>query len=150
MKIIFYNNTSRFDRLDKTNYLSDEKILDGVIFKTIEDTNDIIIRINNIQLLSNYNYCYIEDLNSYYFIVERKILNNQIIELTLHNDLLMSKKNDLLKQNCIIARQENIFDAYLNDPNIQIESYARIQTKLFPHSFTNTEASYILVLCGNH
>ena len=66
----------------------------------------------------------------------------------MHIDLLMSFKDTLLQQTCIIARQENKYDAYLNDDNIQVESYERIQTRLFPNGFSNSDASYILVICG--
>ena len=148
MKIKFYINNSRFDRLNKNDYLTNEKTIDTFYFKSKEDTNDLTIQINDKSFLKDYNYCYIEELKSYYFIVSKTVINNSIIELTLHNDLLMTFKDKLLEQDCIISRQEKVFDAYLNDDTIQVESYERIQTRLFPNGFSNSDASFILVVCG--
>lgn len=149
MKLILYTNNSRNDRVDKAEYLTNAKEYNATFLKTEEETNNIIIRLNDINIYKiNYNYVYIEDLHRYYFIVNKTIINNNIIELSLHIDLLMSFKDSLLQQTCIIARQENKYDAYLNDDNIQVESYERIQTRLFPSGFSNSDASYILVICG--
>ena len=147
MKLTLYKNNSRVDRVDKTTYLHEPKNYEKFIFKKEQESNNPIIMLNDINA-NCYNYAFIDTLNTYYFIVEKNIINNNLIELVLHNDLLMTFKDKLLEQTAIISRQENIFDTYLIDNRVSVESYERIQLKKFPYGFTNTNASYVLAIAG--
>lgn len=53
------------------------------------------------------NYCYIEELERYYFITDIKLLNNGIAELTAKLDVLETFKNIILNSNAIINNAEN-------------------------------------------
>lgn len=60
------------------------------------------------------NYLYVSTWGRYYYI-EDKILSSQRVILQLSEDVLMTYKTDILKLKCVVARQENNYNTYLND-----------------------------------
>ena len=60
------------------------------------------------------NYMYVPKFNRYYFVDPPK-LSAQRMYLTCHVDVLESYKSQIEDLNCVIARQETAFNAYLND-----------------------------------
>lgn len=79
------------------------------------DTPTIVIKNLN---FFNYNYCYIEELNTYYFIDNINIINNKCIELQLREDVLMTYQDYIRKIECVIARNEYDYNNYLADEEI--------------------------------
>ena len=58
-------------------------------------------------IMGFYNYMYIPDLNRYYYITGRKLLNGMVAELSGHEDVLMTFQG-IRNLNATITRQENI------------------------------------------
>lgn len=63
------------------------------------------------------NYAYIPAFGRYYHVKDIKAISNDLFEISLHVDVLMSYSSGLLASPCIVSRNENNFNLYLNDPN---------------------------------
>lgn len=60
------------------------------------------------------NYIYIDTLQRYYYIKNIK-LDRQRIFLECEVDVLKSYYNEIKNLNCVVSRQENNYNTYLND-----------------------------------
>lgn len=63
------------------------------------------------------NYIYIPTFGRYYHVKDIKSISNDLFEISLHVDVLMSFSSGLLASPCIVSRNQNNFNLYLNDPN---------------------------------
>lgn len=106
MRIIFYTNNSDSNELNKNINLITElncnvnrdnlDILSPILFLSYFDIKEL-----------NINYCYIEELNRYYFINSYTIEKNNLIKLQLETDVLMTFKNDILLSSGIVKETKN-------------------------------------------
>lgn len=106
MRIIFYTNNSDSNELNKNINLVTElncnvnrdnlDILSPILFLSYFDIKEL-----------NINYCYIEELNRYYFINSYTIEKNNLIKLQLETDVLMTFKNDILLSSGIVKETKN-------------------------------------------
>lgn len=119
----------------------------NVIFKTDEtkDTPTLELAYNE-NLFENANYCYCVD-TGYYFYLSEPTMSAQRLFFSANTDLLNTYKNDILNLGCILARQENKFNAYLKDSEQAILSKRVVDTRLAPHGFNNNDC-FILATCG--
>lgn len=91
--------------LDKTAYLSTNPASITAYFKIAE--TDILFPIlitDNTLTLNAFNYVYISDLNSYYFVSNRKILDNNRYQINLEKDVLFSNLAKIKASYCILKR----------------------------------------------
>lgn len=95
MNVTFYNLTDDRYKLNKT--LSNGYTLQNVFFKknSISEINPYLI-LKNVSL-STYNYCYISDLNKYYFIDSITVDNAFNVKVELKLDVLMTYKTIIEK-----------------------------------------------------
>ena len=106
MRIIFYTNNSDSNELNKNINLVTElqcnvnkdnlDVLSPILFLSYFDIKEL-----------NINYCYIEELNRYYFINSYTIEKNNLIKLQLETDVLMTFKNDILLSFGIVKETKN-------------------------------------------
>lgn len=106
MRIIFYTNNSDSNELNKNINLVTElqcnvnrdnlDVLSPILFLSYFDIKEL-----------NINYCYIEELNRYYFIDSYTIEKNNLIKLQLETDVLMTFKNDILLSSGIVKETKN-------------------------------------------
>ena len=93
------------------------------------------------------NYAYIDEFNRYYYIDDIKSIRNDIWEMSLRCDVLMSFKNDIRNTLAIVNRQSNEYDMYLNDGTFKAFQNPSVQTIAFPNGFTG-ERGYVLMMNG--
>ena len=93
---------------------------------------------------------YISDFSRYYFIDDIISINNDIWEVHGHVDVLETYKTQILANQAVIARQQNRYNLYLNDPDFMTYNFDQIQTKKFsnPAGF-NKVLNYVLVVNGS-
>jgi len=97
----------------------------NVINKTLENALNIDITVRNdfdiinpeLKLkkitgieFQDYNYCYIPDLNRYYFIQSITAINNDVFSFICECDVLESYKTDILTSNARFTRQIKVGD----------------------------------------
>ena len=95
---------------------------------------------------ANYLYCF--DLERYYFIKTVIEKPAGLIEIVCHEDVLMSFKNSIRKQSGIVARQEQIYNTYLQDGTFKAYAYPLIQQKSFPSGFSDNTTILLAVVGG--
>lgn len=81
------------------------------------------------------NYIYIPDMNRYYYINDYTV-SHQRIYINCHVDVLMSFKKEFKKENVIVARNEKLFDLYLDDNKYKVQDRTCVRTVRFPSGFT--------------
>lgn len=144
MKATFYEN------------VSDERYLNKKITAKYEDIpievlnpSNVVrpsLRISSGLIGQSVNYLYIADLERYYYI-RNWSMDNGHVTIDCECDVLMSFKNDIKKQNTIVARNEKLFNMYLEDDKIKIQNRTAIRTVRFPSGFTSR--NLILGVVGN-
>lgn len=90
MTIDFYLNNDEKNKINKT--LVNAFTVENVFFKNGINTSNPFLKLSNFNY-NLYNYCYIRELNKYYFFDSVDIENSNIIRINLKIDVLMSYKN---------------------------------------------------------
>lgn len=105
MKIIFYTNESLNNTLNKNIA---EKLNIDVTFKNDFDLVSPVFLMSNIDFnKDNINYCYIEELKRFYFISSWSLIRNDLIQVSLQTDYLMTYKDVILNATGEIIETEN-------------------------------------------
>lgn len=144
-EINMYKTQSENNRVDKVLY-------DGIkIYGTLRNESEIVkpvIRIEGNEFIG-YNYCHIPIWNRYYFIRDITSVRNNIFDLHLEVDTLMSFKDSLRKEAAIIDKQAKIKDAnmYIDDGDWIIQNNEFIQILNWDNGFNN-EGEFILIASG--
>jgi len=130
MVIKLYVNNSDPKCVDKT--LSDELVVSGTARDPLDIVNPILeVDGDIVTILGKYNYMYIEDYARYYFI-DMTGDYYKLSQVRGHCDVLSSAKAWLRARMATITRNENLYNAYLNDPGFNAYAYKNIVTKTFP------------------
>lgn len=94
------------------------------------------------------DYAYITELGRYYYVIDRKYITTELIELTLETDLRMTFKEALQTMEGIVERNENNYNMYLEDANIPA-SIKRVTTvRKIGTPFTGTPINIMIVAGG--
>ena len=145
MNINFYKNTSDNNVLNKNiTLISTHNI-------KLKDECNIMtpsILIHG-DISNDINYAYIEKWGRYYYVRDKKSLNNGIYEINLTVDVLMSFKEKILHLKCIIDKQENINlgNKYYDDNSLISLSKEFIESYNFNNGF-NENGEFILITAG--
>ena len=105
MTVIFYKYNGIKNKINKTleNGLT---INDVIIQNDFDITNfDLLIKNSNFNL--EYNYCFIPDLNRYYFIENIEKMNGSIYKIRITVDVLKSFSSQIENINAIITKSQN-------------------------------------------
>ena len=124
MRIKLYKVYDRENKLNKT--LNNELVLTGSL-KTEVSVCSPVIMLKSVDFnFSDYNYCYIEDFDRYYFIEDIEIDNLTLFEIRLREDVLMSFNNDIKNMTVQINESSNpnsnFIDCKMGDKKELIQS----------------------------
>lgn len=73
----------------------------------------------------------------YYFIIGFEAVTNNVYRVDLKEDVLMTFSAQIKALKCTVARQENVRNGYLVDPEYNALCYKAYVTKAFPNAITN-------------
>lgn len=133
MNAKFYYNKS--DRIVLNKDISEKNSV-TVRYKGDTDLINPIFIVNADKIDDKINYIYIGgDIKRYYFI-DSVIFSQGHIELKCSIDVLMSHKSEIENQECIIIRNEKIWNMYLSDDRMELYHKPRYLTFPFEHGFT--------------
>ncbi len=93
------------------------------------------------------NYCFIRELGAFYFMSE-PVLAQGYITYELEKDLLKTHATEILNMDCIIARNEKTYNAYLYDDRLPVLDKQQINTIAFPNGFSNTDSFVLTTTSG--
>lgn len=144
MIITLYNNSSEPNKISK--HLTPLNItLSGSLRNESELVNPVVLIEGNISSLQNANYARIESFGRYYYITEMKSIRNNIVELHLHTDVLMSFNISAVSG--VVIEAENIGSDYLQGR--QFVRLVKTKTDILNFSGGLLESGeYILITAG--
>lgn len=140
MKIDLYKNTTEENAIEKI--LLDKKTIEGTLKNTI-DIMDFSVIFNFFVDWNNYNYVYIEKLKRYYFVENKRIVNNSLVEYDLIEDVLMSFKDLIRQQNILLTESETAFNGSKN--NYTAENKLTVANSYEMEDLFNTDKSGVLI-----
>ena len=145
MKITLYYCMSDNRQINKE--ISNPLEVDGELRQETSITSPII-RFYSKDVL-RYNYCYIEDFRRYYYISSIDAISNEIYDVTLSVDVLMSFRGDILQLPCIVDKQTDSDngDEYIDDSSLVTDNMMFSTIYNFPNGFLD-KPEYILITAG--
>ena len=108
----------------------------------IEATSNLTKR----RILKEGNYVYIADFERYYYVKSMKAQAGNFIELELAVDACMSWLTNLRNQQCVVDRQEKVWNTYLNDEFMRVYNTPYTVVKEFPNGFSTQ--NFVLAVAG--
>lgn len=146
MEIIIGNYTSPNNKLDK-NFINKMELQDCIL----KDDNGVDVQAPEILVkgkksnLSQYNYVYIKEFKSYYYLLSVDSYRNGLWRLNLKRDPLKTFRKEILALPAIIAKQEtDHINNYYNDGTYVSEERNVVKVEQFPYRFDNNNIAYIL------
>lgn len=145
--IILQTNLSEPEKLEKS--LTDIITIPG----TLKDGSSILdptILIEGIDPIyfGSINYMTIPTFGRSYFVKGLDVVNNRLLMIRGHVDVLSTYKTQIRTNKAIINRQEQkpIWNLYLNDGSLRIYQNPQVVTKKFPNPFSELEI--VLIVAG--
>ena len=141
-----YNTDSPSNKINKS--LTTKAVLSINLKNRPKDFNDLDIDYTG-SLSLDFNYAHLVEYNLFFFakMLPSSIGNNHNI-LHLELDPLMAYKNQILNLDCIIKRNTNKYNLYVEDDELQTLKKTQIQTKAFNHTFV-PYTSTVITLVGS-
>ena len=105
MKISFYKYNGVKKKIDKP--LSEPLIIENVVVKNNYELSNLELQLINSNLSDDYNYCYIHDLNRFYFVEKITHCNGNIKTFHIKCDVLKTYANEIKNATAIIIQSSN-------------------------------------------
>lgn len=144
MNITLYINNSEKNKIGKN--LTNDFSLSG----TLRDTTNIINPVILIELneIGNYNYCYIDEFNRYYFITDITVIRTGLFAISLMVDVLESFKSDIKNLSVILLNTQNVGSSNYLPSQVFRNNVKSITDILnFPNGL-NDSGEFILITAG--
>src|SRR5574344_1501022 len=133
MTVIFYKYNGIKNKINKI--LENGLSIQDVIIKNDFDITNFELLIKNNIFNSEYNYCYIQDLERYYFIESVERMNGTIYKIRVSVDVLKSYANQIENINAIITKSEKPNNNFVNcEKSETFESEVINMTDNFNHN----------------
>lgn len=144
-----YNTSSPSNKINKDLTLKGGLLIN--LKNRPKDFNELDIDYtgNTGSVALDFNYAHLVEYNLYFFakMLPSNIGNNHNI-LHLEIDPLMTYKSKILNLDCIIKRNTNKYNLYVEDEELQTLKKTQIQTKAFNHTFV-PYTSTVITLVGS-
>lgn len=145
MEVQFFYNVSDPRCINKT--LIEGSTFEGQARDQISIMNPVVLF--DTEDIIKYNYAYIPEFERYYSIDNIVAYRNNLYEVTMNVDVLMSFRRDIL--NCVAvvdkqAMQEN-GDEYIDDGSLVTDNVMFTEVLEFEDGF-NDSVEYILIVAG--
>lgn len=132
--IVLQTNTSEKNAFTKS--LTTVATLSGNLRQGTSIIDPVIIVQGNLSTIKAANYMTIDTFGRSYFINNMTVINNQMIEISAHVDVLSSFKTQILNNSAIVAKQEKRWNLYLNDGQFKVYQNPIVYTQPFPGGFS--------------
>lgn len=133
-----YKNSSENNDVSKT--LTDEHKVTGYS-RVIVDMLNPVIELAGIEV-NRYNYCYVQELNRYYYIENINISPNGVYRLSMRIDVLMTYRDDIMASHGLITKNRE-YNPYTGD--VDVESRYTLEKHEFENGFDFTNGDFVFV-----
>lgn len=145
MTVILQTNNDENNKLSKSPFTIAEK--EGSQREATSIVQPKIRIQGSIGDYKNCNYLTIPSFGRKYFVTDIISVGNGVVELTCRCDVLSSFASEIRSNTAVIARQENVYNKYLNDPAFKVYQNKRVTTHYLSGSGFTT-AGYVLITSG--
>lgn len=147
MTLTLYRNLSESNFVDKN--LEEVTSLPGTLKESTSVIDPTFIIEGGTAVL-HCNYIYADDFRRFYFVNNITSIRQNLWALSCHVDVLMTYKIQIRMQTALIARQENLYNLYLSDDKLQVNTQRVYSVKAFPNRVIPGTAgnSFILTIAG--
>ena len=128
MTITFYNNYSEDNKIHKE--ISDELSFEGTLRDEEVSLSNPTIRFKLNNDILTKNYCYIPEFRRYYYVVNFSIIRNEIVEVTLKSDVLMSFWEEFKGNAAYVDKSRDYGNFYLVDENLPVQQNTKIERRV--------------------
>lgn len=132
------------------NFINKDLIAVADFQGTLRDETSVIDPVFEVETsanMSQMNYVWIEELHRYYYVTNIVNVSTNLWRIYCHVDVLMTYKPTILAHEAVIARQEWLYNLYLNDGNtFKVTQRSKIQQKTFTNGFAGT--SFVMITAG--
>ena len=149
MTVTLYKNTS--DKRNLNKVISEIKSVSATAKGDINIISPTLI----IQYFNtDFNYCYISELNRFYYVNSITLLTGQRMQINLSVDVLMTYKEEIKNLTVNVLRYENIEPTFLSDSRIPLFSDTVQKVIEFPENIFNLESpsenskNFLLTVAG--
>lgn len=143
MTIDLYTYSGEDIRFSKT--LANKQTLTGHLKEDCSVT-DPVIKVNYNASVATKTYAYISTFQRYYFITGITYsADGKYIYISMHVDVLMSYRTQILNCSARITRSQSNFDKYIPDELIVNTSDTSIQQRKLGTGFTRADMFYLLL-----
>lgn len=147
--IVLQRNSSPSNKVDKS--IADVVTVTGVLRNgaSIIDPVILIETETPATVISSANYAHISAFSRYYYITNVKSDANGLWIISLHVDVLMTYRDQIRAQSGIVARQEYVYNMYLDDGWFLAYQKPIVQTKFLSKPSPFEAEEYVLVIAGS-
>lgn len=104
------------------------RIVDDAGNFVTDDNGNVLIYEQIVTELIKANYAYIQEFDRYYYITDIVSVRNDLWQLSMRVDVLMSFKTNIANLNAVIGRNENVYNALIPDDRIVFNSDVEFTT----------------------
>lgn len=133
-----YKNSSENNDLDKN--LSNENVVNGYSRDVVDMLNPVI-QLAGIEV-NSYNYCYIVELQRYYYIENMTLATNGVYKLFMRIDVLMTYKEDIRESQGLITKNRE-YNPYTGE--FDVEPRYTLEKHEFENGFDFSNGDFVLV-----
>lgn len=150
MQVQLMRYTGERNRINKSAFITNTFAMNGELKDFCDTLNPVIqVQKTNNPINNDYNYMYIPEYKRYYYI---SIQNDYDRVWTIKGkvDVLYSHMYDILRNQCIVDKAENINNAnlYLNDGSFVMDSRKYNQVYNFPTGLSSNGHNILIVAGG--
>lgn len=149
MDIKLFTCTAENERVDKTDYITNELPISGTLKGSTSVIDPIFIIENENPAIQHYNYMYIPEFQRYYYINNITSIRTNLWEIEAHVDVLYTWRASIKQMKAVIDKTENALDAnlYIDDGGFVMDT--RKYNKVIPFSTgLDLNGEYILICAG--
>lgn len=145
MEVQFFYNQSDNRQINK-------QLVEGITIQgEVRDSASIMtptIRFESADVI-RYNYCYIPDFQRYYSFTDITAFRNDVYDISMTVDVLMSFRNDIMRLACIVDKQGEVVngDEYIDDSSLVTDNLMFNTVYNFPNGFLE-KPELVLITAG--
>lgn len=139
----FYQNTSTYNRIDKTDYLTKVRDIEGT-FRSDVDVSHPVMRYQS-EEMPDFNYAIIGELNSRcYYIDKVTYIAKGLWQLDMSIDVLMTYKDAIMNLKTFVTRNQYDYNTLIPDDRLPLQQGREITYEIIPNDLFGNSGSFLL------
>lgn len=146
MTITFYRNTSDTNVVDKELSEAFTSSFVGILREESSILAPVITLQASADRFANCNYAYIAEFERYYYIQDISSIRNNLTQITMRVDVLMSYKTQIRASSALVKRNAYAYNLKLNDGSLATYADGHVLAYPFSGGFNTTQ--FVLIVAG--